>query len=290
MTNKKAFTLIELLVVIAIIAILAAILFPVFAQAKEAAKKTARISDSKQVALGAIMYSGDYDDQIVIHAWTTENTDDFPDDLRFWPMLVQPYIKNWELMHDSNDGVDPFGIWSGTTSPSQWYYNWMRWPSFGLNSEYLNNVGPDCEPWQPEGFGFPISQTAVAAPANTVYFASTKKVGNDNVGYYPSTTVLAPASILADDTCTFSNAGWGEGSYGDDTTINGEPTTWPGNPTYTGTYAAVYNDSGMVMFVDGHVESMKPGALAAGTNWEEGIANDAVEILDRSAYIWDTQD
>jgi prepilin-type N-terminal cleavage/methylation domain-containing protein len=59
---KRAFTLIELLVVIAIIAILAAILFPVFAQAKAAAKKTAALSNSKQIGLGILMYTADYDD------------------------------------------------------------------------------------------------------------------------------------------------------------------------------------------------------------------------------------
>jgi prepilin-type N-terminal cleavage/methylation domain-containing protein len=59
---KKAFTLIELLVVIAIIAILAAILFPVFAQAKVAAKKAVSISNQKQISLGIILYTGDYDD------------------------------------------------------------------------------------------------------------------------------------------------------------------------------------------------------------------------------------
>ncbi len=59
---KKAFTLIELLVVIAIIAILAAILFPVFAQAKTAAKRTAAISNNKQINLGIILYTSDYDD------------------------------------------------------------------------------------------------------------------------------------------------------------------------------------------------------------------------------------
>jgi len=60
---KKAFTLIELLVVIAIIAILAAILFPVFAQAKEAAKKTVCLSNMKQTALALFMYAGDSDDE-----------------------------------------------------------------------------------------------------------------------------------------------------------------------------------------------------------------------------------
>jgi prepilin-type N-terminal cleavage/methylation domain-containing protein/prepilin-type processing-associated H-X9-DG protein len=60
--RSRAFTLIELLVVIAIIAILAALLFPVFAQAKAAAKKTSCLSNEKQIALGAVMYAGDYDD------------------------------------------------------------------------------------------------------------------------------------------------------------------------------------------------------------------------------------
>ncbi len=65
MQRRKAFTLIELLVVIAIIAILAAILFPVFAQAKAAAKKTQDLSNVKQIATASIMYSGDYDDTFV---------------------------------------------------------------------------------------------------------------------------------------------------------------------------------------------------------------------------------
>jgi len=64
---RRAFTLIELLVVIAIIAILAAILFPVFAQAKEAAKKTHCVSNTKQTALAALMYAGDWEDVLPRH-------------------------------------------------------------------------------------------------------------------------------------------------------------------------------------------------------------------------------
>ncbi|HRI45045.1 MAG TPA: prepilin-type N-terminal cleavage/methylation domain-containing protein, partial [Fimbriimonadaceae bacterium] len=62
--HKSAFTLIELLVVIAIIAILAAILFPVFAQAKAAAKKVACMSNFNQMAKAVLMYNGDFDDRM----------------------------------------------------------------------------------------------------------------------------------------------------------------------------------------------------------------------------------
>ena len=65
---KKAFTLIELLVVIAIIAILAAILFPVFAQAKLAAKKTSSLADVKEIGLAEIMYQNDSDDYFVLES------------------------------------------------------------------------------------------------------------------------------------------------------------------------------------------------------------------------------
>lgn len=96
---KKAFTLIELLVVIAIIAILAAILFPVFAQAKAAAKATSCLSNTKQIALAGLMYSNDVDDQIlpsytlVPSTWeSTASATSQP--LSFWNDLVQPYLKS----------------------------------------------------------------------------------------------------------------------------------------------------------------------------------------------------
>jgi prepilin-type N-terminal cleavage/methylation domain-containing protein/prepilin-type processing-associated H-X9-DG protein len=81
---KKAFTLIELLVVIAIIAILAAILFPVFAQAKAAAKNSASVSNLKQLGLAAEMYRSDYDDN-------NPQGDDYAEWV--WIFLYSPYIK-----------------------------------------------------------------------------------------------------------------------------------------------------------------------------------------------------
>src|SRR5262245_46502674 len=99
---RKAFTLIELLVVIAIIAILAAILFPVFAQAKEAAKKTACLSNDKQMATALFMYAGDYDDMLCQTSWEQSASTPNPANPAglyqvHWSFLMQPYIKNWDM-------------------------------------------------------------------------------------------------------------------------------------------------------------------------------------------------
>jgi prepilin-type N-terminal cleavage/methylation domain-containing protein/prepilin-type processing-associated H-X9-DG protein len=89
---RKGFTLIELLVVIAIIAILAAILFPVFAQAREAARKVTCVSNVRQLGMGFMQYFQDYDEQF---PWIRGNT--------AWPMTVQPYIKSQALLKCPND-------------------------------------------------------------------------------------------------------------------------------------------------------------------------------------------
>lgn len=92
--RDRAFTLIELLVVIAIIAILAAILFPVFAQAKMAAKKTVDLSNLKQQSLALMMYQTDYDDEFV-RTSTDQYVGNTTDQVRYyWIEFVYPYVKN----------------------------------------------------------------------------------------------------------------------------------------------------------------------------------------------------
>lgn len=105
---KKAFTLIELLVVIAIIAILAAILFPVFAQAKEAAKRTACLSNSKQIALSQKMYSTDYDDTLpIFHAYNTTPAP-FTTGHLGTELSLLPYVKSPEIFKSPLDAGGPY--------------------------------------------------------------------------------------------------------------------------------------------------------------------------------------
>ncbi len=102
--TRKAFTLIELLVVIAIIAILAAILFPVFARAKDAAKKTQSLSNVKQTATAHLIYAADYDDLFVltIEDNARSGAADGIDYDASWMLKLQPYTKNIRIFYSPN--------------------------------------------------------------------------------------------------------------------------------------------------------------------------------------------
>jgi len=95
--HSRGFTLIELLVVIAIIAILAAILFPVFAQARAQARKTTCISNNKQMGLAVLMYVQDYDETLPLIFTPAPGRNDVYSSSATWQNVTQPYIKNWGI-------------------------------------------------------------------------------------------------------------------------------------------------------------------------------------------------
>ncbi len=114
--KKGGFTLIELLVVIAIIAILAAILFPVFAQAREEARTISCLSNVKQLNLGMQMYTTDYDEHFPHWNWNFfcngGNAGAPRDSAAFWTMAIYPYVKNFGIYQCPDDVLNWDDAWA----------------------------------------------------------------------------------------------------------------------------------------------------------------------------------
>lgn len=167
--TRKAFTLIELLVVIAIIAILAAILFPVFAQAKEAAKKTACLSNIKQIALATIMYSADYDD---VNTPSEYGANGVVPHLT-WTTLTFPYVKNGDNRvnaYGGNVNQGKAGLYACPTAPKRDENNVnVEGYSYGVHHAiFVDNYGAG-EPWFPANqLSAAMSTTELNAPADKV--------------------------------------------------------------------------------------------------------------------------
>jgi prepilin-type N-terminal cleavage/methylation domain-containing protein/prepilin-type processing-associated H-X9-DG protein len=121
---SSAFTLIELLVVIAIIAILAAILFPVFARARENARRASCMSNLKQIGIGVMMYTQDYDEDLPLSSvcgsatletgYVMTGTPNCGSGyLHLWPVMIYPYVKSRQVFSCPSSTLAP---WSGAYS------------------------------------------------------------------------------------------------------------------------------------------------------------------------------
>jgi prepilin-type N-terminal cleavage/methylation domain-containing protein/prepilin-type processing-associated H-X9-DG protein len=128
--KPKGFTLIELLVVIAIIAILAAILFPVFAQAREAARKAACLNNLKQIGTSWMMYVQDYDETATQNTWANPPGGAYHPCIAF--ARLQPYIKNLAVGRCPSDGSTP--SWSAADEPAWGGPQTTFTGSYALNS------------------------------------------------------------------------------------------------------------------------------------------------------------
>ena len=178
---KRAFTLIELLVVIAIIAILAAILFPVFAQAKEAAKRTSCLNNVKQQGLAFTMYANDSDDYTPMfkNAVTTDANGNWASG-GYWFDLLQPYAKNFGVIFcpDRNlvdNGLKKYEPNSTTYLQPGYGYNdgFVSDSGFGLTSQMVTpgyNNGKSYRPGK--------NESVIAYPADMVAFGDSYDTGS----------------------------------------------------------------------------------------------------------------
>jgi prepilin-type N-terminal cleavage/methylation domain-containing protein/prepilin-type processing-associated H-X9-DG protein len=155
--TRKGFTLIELLVVIAIIAILAAILFPVFAQAREKARAASCLSNCKQMGLAISMYSQDWEGYPMMSspAGTVPRTR--------WPDYIQPYVKNQGVFLCPSAGADlKANAWAH--DPTAFY------GGYGYNYQYLGNTR----------LLYAATEAVISVPAETIVITDTNGVRKDN--------------------------------------------------------------------------------------------------------------
>jgi len=276
--SRRGFTLVELLVVIAILTILTALLYPVFASARAAARNSACAQNLRQVGAAVLMYLGDHDG-VMPPAY-------IPAQRSSWAGVAQANVKSWRVfrcpaMVDARFGTST--IWQPPLDITQ---NLSRWEAFGWNADYLNLARDDCADYDLGGSraGPPIHEAAIGQPAATVMlvgvglspgqgsWAGINPLHPVNGGYFLAT---APASVSTTDLCTGSDGGWGQGGYLG-------PYGGFETPRHGGR-------GGNVCFVDGHVRTMTAAQLAAGTNWDPTRRNSEIVITDRSRYLWDLE-
>ena len=195
MRTRRGFTLIELLVVIAIIAILAAILFPVFARAREKARQTSCLSNVKQLVLGTMMYIQDYDEKFYDDGYIPGAPYACGPPCYnqcWWRFKVQPYVKNFQMMScPSGQELD----WSSYYVQGQGSYGYNTWLN---NAKYADIPAPagrilisDTRHWAipacyPENVAYPSRRNYPVCGANHVenrLDENTRHNGGSNIGF-----------------------------------------------------------------------------------------------------------
>ena len=234
-SRRKGFTLIELLVVIAIIAILAAILFPVFARAREAARKTSCLSNLRNIVLGAAMYTQDYD-EFLLPSWLCYSgirpNCDRNNITWTWTYIIQPYAKNFQIM------LCP-------TREDGWGPGWTDNSSYGIVHDTL-------------GWDGSIRLANVQRPAGIIQFTDASTYDNNGdygnaggraEGYaryldnpdHPLTKYAFPAGTLIRSPAQY-NAGAAD---------------WCDTPVPGAKHGEVCN----VSYIDGHSKAIKPSSV-----------------------------
>jgi prepilin-type N-terminal cleavage/methylation domain-containing protein/prepilin-type processing-associated H-X9-DG protein len=253
--KQRGFTLIELLVVIAIIAILAAILFPVFAQAREKARGTACLSNTKQLGLAFYMYMQDYDETLpegsnyYYYGFLSGNG---------WAGQIYPYVKNAGVFKCPDDPTGSTTINGVTLTPVSYLGNFTA----------LSYI-PIFSGWETGG-----SYPAFNAPAKTVLFVEGKGTQTNVADPYESGTSYYSATTDGNTIVyTMSNGACGYLPDGvqffqtgaiDNSTCGSNPTPSCVVAGWYTSYDGVHSGGSNYLLADTHAKFLRPRAVSSG--------------------------
>lgn len=228
MSRRFAFTLIELLVVISIIAILAAILFPVFGRARENARRSSCQSNLKQIGLGLTQYLQDYDEKMPNSAFGSAASDTNASNYK-WMDAISPYVKSEQLFVCPSDAEAKYVFQGNAPATGTHDYG-----SYGQNGAY-SAAGDAQTPPRSSGL-YLVSLAQIVAPASTVWATDTDnhEEANGSFGFlWPNAASNPPISMN------------GRGQKRLDKIVER------------------HLETSNVLFCDGHVKALKLAALAA---------------------------
>lgn len=271
--HKPGFTLIELLVVIAIIAILAAILFPVFSRARENARRASCQSNLKQIGLGIMQYTQDYDEKLphsanynVFGAGSFDpNSLSSRKEAQSWRSMIYPYVKSAQVYYCPSY----FPEYNGAPTKQDWQPNLDGTVDDFTTSGYAVNEGrvpPDSD----------ISQRGIGGIRGPFAGSGHLAVALSDI-LSPTTCimVLEKSTYIGDPNLNYRLGIQNSDVWGGVTPYSASYITNPSGTAGIQSRALVHLEGSNYLFGDGHVKWFKPDSVAestaSGATWQVGI-------------------